>query len=86
MNGNWLCCRFVLYVNNEQRTTDVVANDGKWHHIVFTWSSVRGAWKIYIDGLAFDTGYRLASGQTIKGTEVHREVLNYYVCVYNIST
>lgn len=43
------------------------ANDGKWHHIVFTWSSNRGGWKIYKDGVTLDTGYGLAPGQVIKG-------------------
>ena len=61
------CCRFVVYVNNEQKTTDVKANDGNWHHIVFTWSSNRGVWKIYIDGVKYDTGYGLAEGQVIQG-------------------
>lgn len=65
------CCRFVVYVNNEQKTTDVKANDGNWHHIVFTWSSNRGVWKIYIDGVKYDTGYGLAEGQVIQGRLRH---------------
>ncbi|XP_061166124.1 sushi, von Willebrand factor type A, EGF and pentraxin domain-containing protein 1-like [Saccostrea echinata] len=58
---------FVLYVNNQQKTTDVIANDGKWHHLVFTWSSSHGAWKIYIDGVVWDSGFSFAAGHTIKG-------------------
>lgn len=54
-------------MNNQQVSTDLSANDGEWHHIVFTWSSNRGGWKMYKDGVTFDTGYGLAPGQVIKG-------------------
>lgn len=80
---NWSCCRFVVYVNNQQKTTDVVANDGKWHHILFTWSSIRGAWKIYIDGVSFDTGYWLANGQTIKGIAIFGVFIDKIESIHN---
>ena len=30
--------------------TNVPANDGKWHHMAFSWHSSTGAWKVYKDG------------------------------------
>lgn len=64
--------RFVFKVNNKVQNTDIEANDGAWHHIVVTWTSNRGAWKFYYDGLLFDDGYDLAAGETIKGNRATR--------------
>ena len=47
--------------------TDIDANDGTWHHVLVTWSSNRGAWKMYKNALLWDQGYNLAAGETIKG-------------------
>ncbi|XP_052776199.1 sushi, von Willebrand factor type A, EGF and pentraxin domain-containing protein 1-like isoform X1 [Mya arenaria] len=58
---------WVLYVNSENRTTRAKSNDGQWHHVCVLWSSNRGSWRLYVDGLPSDSGRRLASGQTIKG-------------------
>lgn len=58
---------FVFYVNQEQKVTDVSANDGLWHHVVLTWSSVRGNWKIYVDGLLNDSGFDLSTARPIPG-------------------
>ncbi|KAJ8305662.1 hypothetical protein KUTeg_016207 [Tegillarca granosa] len=58
---------FVIYVNNQKISTDVIANDGRWHHIAFTWSSNRGTWRIYMDGVLEDSGYDFATGETIQG-------------------
>ncbi|ESO92606.1 hypothetical protein LOTGIDRAFT_233055 [Lottia gigantea] len=58
---------FVVLVNQEKRVTDLEANDGLWHHIVVTWSSNRGAWKIYKDGLIIDSGWDLSTGRPVPG-------------------
>ncbi|XP_021351273.1 sushi, von Willebrand factor type A, EGF and pentraxin domain-containing protein 1-like [Mizuhopecten yessoensis] len=58
---------FVISVNNHQQVTDVYANDGVWHHIIVTWASNRGSWKIYKDGVVWDSGYDLAAGEVIAG-------------------
>ncbi|KAK3090083.1 hypothetical protein FSP39_009008 [Pinctada imbricata] len=58
---------FVIYINDKSAVTDVEANDGEWHHVVFTWSANRGAWKIYFDSLSWDSGENLAAYETIKG-------------------
>ncbi|XP_053395851.1 sushi, von Willebrand factor type A, EGF and pentraxin domain-containing protein 1-like [Mercenaria mercenaria] len=58
---------FVFYVNGDKVTTTVSANDGIWHHVCVLWSSNRGSWKIYMDGIPMDSGRKLANGQTIKG-------------------
>ena len=59
--------RFALYVNQESIVTDVATNDGYWHHVVITWSSARGSWKIYVDGLLNDSGFDLSTGKPIPG-------------------
>ena len=41
---------FNIWINNEKAATTVPANDGKWHHLAFTWKSSTGQWKVYKDG------------------------------------
>ena len=41
---------FNIWIMGEKETTNVPANDGKWHHMAFTWQSSSGAWKVYKDG------------------------------------
>ena len=41
---------FNIWVNGQKAATNVAANDGKWHHVAFTWLSSTGAWKVYKDG------------------------------------
>lgn len=57
----------MLYVNGEKVITDVTANDDHWHFICVSWSSAKGQWKIYKDGLLNDEGQNLASGSLIPG-------------------
>ena len=47
--------------------TDVSVNDGMWHHIVVTWQSRGGAWKVYVNGELDDQGTGLAEGMMIEG-------------------
>ena len=47
--------------------TDVATNDGYWHHVVITWSSIRGNWKIYVDGLLNDSGFDLSTARPVPG-------------------
>ncbi|KAK6179269.1 hypothetical protein SNE40_011671 [Patella caerulea] len=58
---------FAIYVNQEKRVTDLIANDDLWHHIVVTWSSNRGSWKIYQNGLIVDSGWDLSTGKPVQG-------------------
>ncbi|XP_028910838.1 sushi, von Willebrand factor type A, EGF and pentraxin domain-containing protein 1 isoform X8 [Ornithorhynchus anatinus] len=59
---------WVLYVNGKERITDCPSvNDGSWHHITVTWTSIGGAWKVYIDGKLSDGGTGLSVGTTIPG-------------------
>ncbi|KAF6127568.1 sushi, von Willebrand factor type A, EGF and pentraxin domain containing 1 [Phyllostomus discolor] len=59
---------WVLYVNGKERITDCPSvNDGTWHHIAITWTSVGGAWKVYIDGKLSDGGMGLSVGSPIPG-------------------
>jgi hypothetical protein len=37
------------------------------YNVLVTWSSNRGAWKMYKNALLWDQGYNLAAGETIKG-------------------
>ena len=47
--------------------TDVSVNDGMWYHIVVTWQSRGGAWKVYVNGELNDQGTGLAEGTMIEG-------------------
>ena len=47
--------------------TDVSVNDGMWHHIVVTWQSRGGTWKVYVNGELDDHGAGLAEGTMIEG-------------------
>ena len=41
---------FNIWVMGQKASTNVAANDGKWHHMAFTWQSSSGLWKVYKDG------------------------------------
>lgn len=41
---------FNIWINDEKVSTNVPANDGKWHHMAFTWKSSTGLWSVYKDG------------------------------------
>lgn len=41
---------FNIWIMGQKEATNVPANDGKWHHMAFTWQSSSGAWKVYKDG------------------------------------
>ena len=58
---------FVLKINGEEKVTDVSVNDEMWHHIVVTWQSRGGAWKVYVNGELNDQGTGLAEGTIIEG-------------------
>ncbi|XP_053321831.1 sushi, von Willebrand factor type A, EGF and pentraxin domain-containing protein 1 [Spea bombifrons] len=59
---------WVLYVNGKERITDCPpVNDGKWHHIAVSWTSMDGSWKVYIDGSLSDGGKGLSVGSSIPG-------------------
>ncbi|XP_060618494.2 sushi, von Willebrand factor type A, EGF and pentraxin domain-containing protein 1 isoform X2 [Anolis sagrei] len=59
---------WVLYVNGKESITDCPSvNDGKWHHIAVTWTSLDGAWRVYIDGKISDGGSGLSVGSEIPG-------------------
>lgn len=65
-----------LYINADQRSTGVSANDGQWHQICATWENANGEWKLYKDGnmektgTGFKTGYVIqAEGSLVLGQE-----------------
>ena len=41
---------FNIWINGQKASTNVAANDNKWHHVAATWQSATGRWKIYKDG------------------------------------
>ncbi|CAG5134438.1 unnamed protein product, partial [Candidula unifasciata] len=56
-----------LIINGEEVSIALSLNDGQWHHVVLTWSSLRGDWKIYVDGVLKDQGYNLSTAKPIPG-------------------
>jgi len=42
---------FNLAINNETQSLEFDANDGEWHHVAVTWTSVTGLWKAFKDGV-----------------------------------
>lgn len=56
-----------LIINGEEVSIALSLNDGVWHHVVLTWSSLRGDWKIYVDGVLKDQGYNLSTAKPIPG-------------------
>ncbi|XP_012938062.1 sushi, von Willebrand factor type A, EGF and pentraxin domain-containing protein 1 [Aplysia californica] len=56
-----------LIINGETMSIGQPLNDGQWHHVVLTWSSYRGDWKAYVDGLLRDQGYNLSTSKPIPG-------------------
>ena len=44
------------------RTTNVVATDGRWHHICSTWENTVGSWQLLKDGIAKASGTNLQKG------------------------
>jgi hypothetical protein len=61
---------FVLYVNGKYVITDIVANDGLWHHTCVSWSSLTGSYFIYIDGSLKVSGSGLSAGQSLPANGV----------------
>lgn len=57
---------FVLYVNGDHVITDITINDGLWHFICVTWTSLNGFYEIYLDGSLHQTGFNLSSGNFIE--------------------
>lgn len=57
---------FVLYVNGNHIVTDITINDGLWHFICVTWTSLSGFYEVYLDGSLHQTGYNLSSGNFIE--------------------
>ncbi|XP_076814212.1 sushi, von Willebrand factor type A, EGF and pentraxin domain-containing protein 1-like isoform X2 [Clavelina lepadiformis] len=57
-----------LYVNGEAVVTDSrKLNDGRWYHVVVTWTSEGGQWKIYINRILEVEGEGLQAGTVIPG-------------------
>lgn len=46
--------------------TDITVNDGEWHFICTTWSSLNGKYDIYIDGILRDFGFNLSTNLSIE--------------------
>ena len=37
-------------LDGQETVTRVALNDGRWHQVVYTWSSDAGKWRVFIDG------------------------------------
>lgn len=61
----------VLYVNNQYVITDIYLNDGYWHYICASWSSIEGRYAIYVDANLTQSGIGISTGKHIKGTQNH---------------
>lgn len=55
-----------------KRDASVGIEDGKWHHVCFTWSNTNGDYQFYKDGKLIHEGTEFQKGVTIKhgGTAV----------------
>ncbi|KAJ8929510.1 hypothetical protein NQ314_017803, partial [Rhamnusium bicolor] len=58
----------VLYINNDYIVTDVLLNDGYWHHVCTMWQSYNGSYKVYIDGKVIKYGTGLSTNTYIQGS------------------
>ena len=56
-----------MSINGETARTDLVLNDGRWHHLCVTWQSAGGEWSLYINGTKIIEGARLAVDTFIEG-------------------
>ena len=54
--------------------TDITGNDGRWTFMCASWTSVRGNWKIYRNGVVADEGINLAKGKVVKGNLVFSHI------------
>lgn len=70
--------RLVLYINNNNVITDIVLNDGYWHHLCVTWRSLNGSYAFFVDGKLAQNGTNFCRGQTIDG-----KVLYNYIDHFN---
>lgn len=57
----------VIYVNNQHVVTDILLNDGYWHHLCVLWSSHNGNYEIFINGILQKNGTHLAPNSQIEG-------------------
>uniref|UniRef100_A0A182K190 Sushi, von Willebrand factor type A, EGF and pentraxin domain-containing protein 1 n=1 Tax=Anopheles christyi TaxID=43041 RepID=A0A182K190_9DIPT len=55
----------VLYVNGAHVVTNVSLNDGEWHFVCVSWTSVGGRYALYVDGERCAQGSRLSDGSPI---------------------
>lgn len=55
-----------MYVNGKNTITDITLNDGEWHFICASWTSLGGKYEIYIDGILRDSGSNLSEDTIIE--------------------
>lgn len=53
-------------MHGKNAITDISVNDGEWHFICTTWSSLNGKYDIYIDGILRDSGNSLSTNLSIE--------------------
>ena len=56
-----------MSINGEIARTELVLNDGRWHHLCVTWQSAGGEWSLYINGTKVIEGAGLGIGTYIEG-------------------
>ena len=60
-----VCVRAVFFFHSTKRAGAV--NDGRWHHVCFTWESTVGSYNIYVDGSQKTAGSGFKRGHVIRG-------------------
>ncbi|XP_059167874.1 sushi, von Willebrand factor type A, EGF and pentraxin domain-containing protein 1-like [Physella acuta] len=55
------------FVNDETVSIGLKLNDGLWHHVALMWSSNKGDWLLYVDGVLRDQAYDLSPSKPIPG-------------------
>lgn len=54
-------------MNDETVSIGSKLNDGLWHHVALMWSSNKGDWKFYVDGVLRDQAYDVSTSKPIPG-------------------
>ena len=59
-----VCVRAFFFFHSKRAGA---VNDGRWHHVCFTWESTAGSYNIYVDGSQKTAGSGLKKGHVIRG-------------------
>ena len=73
-----------MSINGEIARTDLVLNDGRWHHLCVTWQSAGGEWSLYINGSKVIEGAGLGIDTFVEGGGYL--VIGEYVVIHRVYT